>query len=84
MPRTVARTAIRRTAINMAGSNNANNNGVLGAVTLQSQIGACSQSGKSQLQILAQPEQQHRARYRISFVFSSDFVHGKYSESCDV
>lgn len=36
--------------------------GVNGAVTLQSQIGAISQNGKCQLQILAQPEQQHRAR----------------------
>lgn len=41
----------------------ANNNvGVFGATTLQTQIGSFSQNGKYQLQILAQPEQQHRAR----------------------
>lgn len=62
MPRAVARTTIRRTGINMAASNGTNITGVIGATTLQSQIGAYSQNGKSQLQILAQPEQQHRAR----------------------
>lgn len=58
-----ARPTIRRTAIGSQILNAPNNNmGVNGAVTLQSQIGAISQNGKCQLQILAQPEQQHRAR----------------------
>lgn len=64
MPRAVARTAIRRTAINVAANNGTNTTGVIGATTLQTQIGAYSQTGKCQLQILAQPEQQHRARYQ--------------------
>lgn len=64
MPRAVARTAIRRTAVSMAASNGTNTTGVIGATTLQTQIGAYSQNGKSQMQILAQPEQQHRARYQ--------------------
>lgn len=64
MPRAVARTAIRRTAVSMATNNGTNSTGFIGAATLQTQIGAYSQNGKSQLQILAQPEQQHRARYQ--------------------
>lgn len=65
MPRPVSRPSIRRTAVNATVNNAAANNnvGVLGVVTLQTQIGAISQNGKCQLQILAQPEQQHRARY---------------------
>ncbi|XP_055300308.1 nuclear factor of activated T-cells 5-like isoform X2 [Sitodiplosis mosellana] len=60
-----ARPAIRRTAIGSQILNAPNNNmGVSGAVTLQTQIGAISQNGKYQLQIIAQPEQQHRARYQ--------------------
>ncbi|KAL1403504.1 hypothetical protein pipiens_005661 [Culex pipiens pipiens] len=35
-----------------------------GVVTLQSQLGCSSRDGKIQLQILTQPEQQHRARYQ--------------------
>lgn len=58
-----ARPAIRRTAIGSQILNAPNNNmGVNGSVTLQTQIGAISQNGKYQLQIIAQPEQQHRAR----------------------
>lgn len=54
---------MRRTAISSQLMNAPNNNmGVTGDVTLQSQIGAISQVGKYQLQIIAQPEQQHRAR----------------------
>ena len=65
IPRTVTRT-IRRTAVSSAANSSAAvlEKGVCGAVTLQSQIGCLSQNGKSQLQILAQPEQQHRARYQ--------------------
>lgn len=59
------RPGVRRTALGSQILNAPNNNvGVNGAVTLQSQIGAISQNGKCQLQILAQPEQQHRARYQ--------------------
>ncbi|XP_059619385.1 nuclear factor of activated T-cells 5 isoform X2 [Phlebotomus argentipes] len=36
----------------------------MGPVNLQSQIGGVSKSGQYQLQIVAQPEQQHRARYQ--------------------
>lgn len=58
------RPGVRRTALGSQILNAPNNNiGVNGAVTLQTQIGAISQNGKCQLQILAQPEQQHRARY---------------------
>lgn len=61
--RSIARTAIRRSAIGTTmGSAAANNIGVFGPTTLQTQIGSFSQNGKYQLQILAQPEQQHRAR----------------------
>lgn len=64
VPRSIARTAIRRNAIGTTMNGAANNNvGVFGATTLQTQIGSFSQNGKYQLQILAQPEQQHRARY---------------------
>lgn len=65
LPRSIARTAIRRTVIGSTVNNAANNNniGVIGPVTLQTQIGSLSQNGKCQLQILAQPEQQHRARW---------------------
>lgn len=35
-----------------------------GVITLQSQIGSVSRDGRVQLQILVQPEQQHRARYK--------------------
>lgn len=63
VPRSIARTATRRNAIGMTMNSGANNNiGVFGATTLQTQIGSFSQNGKYQLQILAQPEQQHRAR----------------------
>lgn len=61
--RSIARPAIRRSNLGSQMMNAPNNNiGVSGPVTLQSQIGAISQNGKYQLQILAQPEQQHRAR----------------------
>lgn len=61
--RAQARPGVRRTALGSQIFNAPNNNiGVSGAVTLQTQIGAISQNGKCQLQILAQPEQQHRAR----------------------
>ncbi|GAB0094422.1 NFAT [Sergentomyia squamirostris] len=36
----------------------------MGPVNLQTQIGGVSKSGQYQLQIVAQPEQQHRARYQ--------------------
>lgn len=36
----------------------------MGSVNLQSQIGGISKNGQFQLQIIAQPEQQHRARYQ--------------------
>lgn len=63
MSRAIARPAMRRTALGSQILNAPNNNmGVNGAVTLQTQIGAISQNGKCQLQIIAQPEQQHRAR----------------------
>lgn len=63
LTRSATRPAVRRTAIGSQILNAPNNNiGVSGTVTLQTQIGAISQNGKYQLQILAQPEQQHRAR----------------------
>lgn len=63
MSRNSARPNIRRTAIGSQILNAPNNNmGVTGTVTLQTQIGAISQNAKCQLQIIAQPEQQHRAR----------------------
>ncbi|XP_031624806.1 nuclear factor of activated T-cells 5-like isoform X2 [Contarinia nasturtii] len=63
--RGTTRPTIRRQAIGSQMLNAPNNNmGVSGTVTLQTQIGAISQNGKCQLQILAQPEQQHRARYQ--------------------
>lgn len=37
---------------------------LLGPVTLSSQLSSTSRNGRIQLQILNQPEQQHRARYQ--------------------
>lgn len=49
-----------------------------GVITLQSQIGSVSRDGRVQLQILVQPEQQHRARYKTKKKYYFFF----YFQSC--